>query len=86
MINSSVLPALLHLLTSSQENLQKEACWAVSNITAGNRVQIQVTFFPSQLRLLNTNQLLMVWMLFVHGYYNWKSTVGYTPAIIGVES
>lgn len=42
MINSSVLPALRHLLSSSRENLQKEACWAISNITAGNRVQIQV--------------------------------------------
>ena len=43
MINSSVLPALRHLLSSSRENLQKEACWAISNITAGNRVQIQVS-------------------------------------------
>jgi hypothetical protein len=43
MINSSVLPALRQLLYNSQENLRKEACWAISNITAGNRVQIQVT-------------------------------------------
>ena len=41
-INCSVLPALQHLLSHPPDNLQKEACWAVSNITAGNRVQIQV--------------------------------------------
>ena len=54
MINSSVLPALNHLLTSSQDNLQKEACWAISNITAGNRVQIQVSIIivVSQFKML----------------------------------
>ena len=37
-----VLPCLLHLLSSSKESIRKEACWTISNITAGNRAQIQV--------------------------------------------
>lgn len=37
------LPSLLHLLSSSKETIRKEACWAISNITAGNRSQIQVS-------------------------------------------
>ena len=41
-INCSVLPALQMKLNSPHESLRKEACWAISNITAGNRVQIQV--------------------------------------------
>ena len=41
-INCSVLPALQHLLSSPVPNLRKEACWALSNISAGNKVQIQV--------------------------------------------
>ena len=41
-INCSVLPALQMKLNSPHESLKKEACWALSNITAGNRVQIQV--------------------------------------------
>ena len=41
-INCSVLPSLITILATPHENLRKEACWAISNITAGNRVQIQV--------------------------------------------
>lgn len=41
-INCSVLPCLLHLLSSARESIRKEACWTISNITAGNRTQIQV--------------------------------------------
>ncbi|XP_075961483.1 importin subunit alpha-6-like [Anarhichas minor] len=40
-LNCSVLPCLLHLLSSPKESIKKEACWTVSNITAGNRAQIQ---------------------------------------------
>ena len=43
-INSSALPCLLHLLSSPKESIRKEACWAISNITAGNREQIQVMY------------------------------------------
>lgn len=41
-LSCSALPCLLHLLSSSKESIKKEACWTVSNITAGNRAQIQV--------------------------------------------
>lgn len=41
-LNCSALPCLLHLLSSPKESIKKEACWTISNITAGNRAQIQV--------------------------------------------
>lgn len=42
-LNCSVLPCLLELLVSTKETIRKEACWTISNITAGNRHQIQVS-------------------------------------------
>lgn len=44
-LNCSALPCLLHLLGSVKESVKKEACWTISNITAGSRQQIQVSFF-----------------------------------------
>ena len=41
MINCGILPALLQLLNSPKEAIRKEACWTISNITAGNTIQIQ---------------------------------------------
>jgi importin subunit alpha-2 len=42
-LNCGVLPTLNHLLTNAtKDTIRKEACWAISNITAGNRDQIQV--------------------------------------------
>ena len=41
-LSCSALPCLLHLLSSSKESIRKESCWTISNITAGNRMQIQV--------------------------------------------
>lgn len=41
-LNCSALPCLHHLLSSPKESVRKEACWTISNITAGNRHQIQV--------------------------------------------
>jgi importin subunit alpha-1 len=38
---SGSLPALLALLASPKEGIRKEACWTVSNITAGSPQQIQ---------------------------------------------
>lgn len=43
-LNSGALPCLLHLLSSVKESVRKEACWTLSNITAGNRQQIQVGY------------------------------------------
>lgn len=40
-INCGALPALLSLLSSPKEAIRKEACWTISNITAGNPDQIQ---------------------------------------------
>ena len=41
-LNCSALPCLLNLLGQSRETIRKEACWTISNITAGNAQQIQV--------------------------------------------
>ena len=41
MLNCGVLHSLGSLLTSPKESIRKEACWTISNITAGNTIQIQ---------------------------------------------
>ncbi|XP_020207943.1 importin subunit alpha-4 [Cajanus cajan] len=42
-INHGALPCLLNLLTHNhKKSIKKEACWTISNITAGNKEQIQV--------------------------------------------
>lgn len=42
-IDSGVLPHLYNLLTQNhKKSIKKEACWTISNITAGNKVQIEV--------------------------------------------
>lgn len=44
-INNQALPCLLALLTNNhKKSIKKEACWTISNITAGNKEQIQVRF------------------------------------------
>ncbi|KAL3517394.1 hypothetical protein ACH5RR_019983 [Cinchona calisaya] len=41
-IDNQALPCLLNLLTQNyKKSIKKEACWTISNITAGNREQIQ---------------------------------------------
>lgn len=40
-LNCGALPCILHLLGSDKETIRKEASWTISNITAGNRQQIQ---------------------------------------------
>ncbi|KAL0927775.1 hypothetical protein M5K25_001983 [Dendrobium thyrsiflorum] len=41
-ISNGALPYLLNLLTQSyKKSIKKEACWTISNITAGNKEQIQ---------------------------------------------
>ena len=42
-LGCNALPCLRHLLNSQKESIKKEACWTVSNITAGNQAQIQVS-------------------------------------------
>ncbi|CAA6669127.1 unnamed protein product [Spirodela intermedia] len=42
-IDNQALPCLLNLLTHNhKKSIKKEACWTISNITAGNKEQIQV--------------------------------------------
>ncbi|PON69637.1 Importin subunit alpha [Parasponia andersonii] len=41
-IDNQVLPCLFQLLTQNhKKSIKKEACWTISNITAGNRAQIE---------------------------------------------
>ena len=43
-INYGALPCLLNLLSHNyKKSIKKEACWTISNITAGNKDQIQVS-------------------------------------------
>ncbi|KAL7230740.1 hypothetical protein ACSBR2_009093 [Camellia fascicularis] len=43
-IEHGAFPCLLNLLTHNHKwSIKKEACWTISNITAGNKEQIQVT-------------------------------------------
>lgn len=53
-IENGALPCLLNFLTNNhKKSIKKEACWTISNITAGNNTQIQVIltifFFTSRL-------------------------------------
>ena len=46
-INCGALNCLLHLLnTSHKKSIKKEACWTISNITAGTKEQIQAVGQP----------------------------------------
>jgi importin subunit alpha-1 len=46
-ISSGALPALLSLLSSPKDGIRKEACWTISNITAGSPMQIQAVIDAS---------------------------------------
>jgi importin subunit alpha-1 len=39
-INLNALPALLWMLDNAKKNIRKEACWTISNITAGTSEQV----------------------------------------------
>ncbi len=58
-INCGALPCLLNLLqTSHKKSIKKEACWTISNITAGTKDQIQAVIdnhiLPPLVQLLST--------------------------------
>ncbi|CEG82463.1 Putative Importin subunit alpha [Rhizopus microsporus] len=57
-INCGALPALLSLLSSHKEAIRKEACWTISNITAGNIAQIdaviEANIIPALVQILQT--------------------------------
>lgn len=42
-VNAGALQALSALMSSPKDGIRKEACWTISNITAGNPNQIQVS-------------------------------------------
>jgi importin subunit alpha-6/7 len=54
------MSCLLPLLNSTKESIRKEACWTISNITAGNRQQIQTVFdaniFPKLIEILSKGE------------------------------
>jgi importin subunit alpha-1 len=56
-INLNGLPALLWLLDHPKKNIRKEACWTISNVTAGTSEQIQgvinANLIPKLIQLLN---------------------------------
>jgi hypothetical protein len=60
-INISILSVLPSLLTSAKKSIRKEACWTLSNITAGNRSHIQAVIeaniFPHLVALLGEADL-----------------------------
>jgi hypothetical protein len=60
MISHGLLPILLPMLSSSKRNIRKEACWAISNITAGTPAQIesviQANIIPSMINVLRTDE------------------------------
>lgn len=44
-INCGVLPCIMQLLVANhKKSIKKEACWTLSNITAGTKEQIQAVF------------------------------------------
>jgi hypothetical protein len=57
-IDGGALPRLLALLNSPKKGIRKEACWTISNITAGTREQIQAVIeaniIPPLVHLLAT--------------------------------
>lgn len=61
-INHQVLPRLMNLLANNyKKSIKKEACWTLSNITAGNTQQIQVCSFA----------IMKFWcVVFAFGWFN----------------
>jgi len=59
-IAAGALPLLLPLLVSTKRGLRKEACWAISNVTAGREEQIDsiinANLIPSLINLLNKDE------------------------------
>ncbi len=58
----AALPCLLALLGSARKGIRKEACWTISNITAGNKGQVIGMVVTSQVltTLLSANQIQAV--------------------------
>ncbi|KAK9136656.1 hypothetical protein Sjap_007250 [Stephania japonica] len=64
-IDNRVLPCLHQLLTQdNKKSIKKEACWAISNITAGNKGQIQA--------VIDANLILPLVKLLEHAEFDIK--------------
>ena len=50
-LDCNILPSLAYLSRSVNDQIRKEVCWAVSNITAGTSKQIQVNHLGLSLTL-----------------------------------
>ena len=48
-INLNALPALLWMLDNQKKNIRKEACWTISNITAGHLTLPYPTYYSNRL-------------------------------------
>lgn len=72
-INFNALPWLLNLLSSSKKGIRKEACWTISNITAGNKEQIQAvieaTIIPPLIQLLSNAEFDIRKVCAKHAYF-----------------
>jgi hypothetical protein len=59
-LNCTALPCLLALLSNPKKGIRKEACWAISNITAGNPEQIKevidANIIPPLVYILKTDE------------------------------
>ncbi|RAL59281.1 hypothetical protein DID88_006995 [Monilinia fructigena] len=57
----NIVTALLSLLSSGKDGIRKEACWTISNVTAGNSTQIQAVIdaniIPPLIHLLSNGDL-----------------------------
>ncbi len=57
------------MLDSAKKNIRKEACWTISNITAGTGEQIQAVInanlFPKLIELL-TRYAMLLYFLMLH--------------------
>ena len=46
--NADFLPRVFELLSYPDKRVRKEACWLISNLTAGNEAQIELIISNSQ--------------------------------------
>jgi importin subunit alpha-1 len=69
-VQVSALPCLLALLSSARKGIRKEACWTISNITAGNKGQVCLSWSclgPTPLHFVFVPVLLLLLLLLTLG-------------------
>lgn len=90
MVDVGIIPALGSMLTVQRKVFRREACWALSNITAGNSRQVQAVFdatppvFPKIVELLHTDirkeALWVVTNVFESG--SWENILRLGPQVL----